>query len=344
VVVHVTTYAEVARHAGVSTATVSRVLGGSGWVSEELAARVRTSAEALGYRSNRAARALRRNRSDTIALVFPDVEQPFFATIARAVEERAAQRGRPTVLCNTDEDLERERVYLELMLAERVAGIILAPSSEAPEVIEPLLESGTPVVSVDRRLTGDPVSSVLVDNRLGARQLVADLIGHGHRRIAAITGTAAATPSRERLEGCREAVRAVRGVSLVVGEGKPRDAIGVVHTMELAQREALSLLDTSRPPTAFFCGNGVITQGVLRALKSTGRRIPDNIAVVGFDDAPMFDLLDPPVTVAAQPVEEIGGLAAELLLARIDDPDLAASLTVLPPRLHFRGSCGPHES
>jgi len=338
----VVTYQDIARHAGVSTATVSRVLSGvGGAVSDDLAQRVRDSADALGYRSNRAARALRRNTSDTIALIFPDVEQPFYATIARQVEERAASRGRPTVLCNTDEDLEREQDYIALMIEERVAGVVLAPSSEDVATVFPLLEAGIPVIAVDRRLDGDPVSSILTDNRAGAYELVADLLRHGHRRIAAITGTTVATPSRERLEGCRGAIAEVDGAELIVGEGKLRDAVGVENTMDLAGRLTAELLSSwADPPTALFCGNAVITQGVLRALRASRRRVPRDVAVVGFDDQPMFELLTPPLTVAAQPAEEIGARAADELFEHITDPGHAPAVTILPPELRFRASCG----
>jgi DNA-binding LacI/PurR family transcriptional regulator len=338
----VVTYLDIARHAGVSTATVSRVLsGGGGVVSESLAERVRASADALGYRSNRAARALRRNTSDAIALIFPDVEQPFYATIARQVEERAAQLGRPTVLCNTDEDLAREQVYVGLVIEERVAGVVFAPSSEDAAAVSPLLGAGIPVVAVDRRLEGDPVSSILTDNRAGAYALVTDLLAHGHRRIAAITGTTAATPSRERLEGCRRAIAETSGADLLVYEGKMRDAVGVEPTMDLAGRLTMELLGTrADAPTAIFCGNGIITQGVLRALRASGRRIPGEVAVVGFDDQPMFELIDPPLTVAAQPAEEIGLKAAAELFQLISDPGHDPAVTILPPGLRFRASCG----
>jgi DNA-binding LacI/PurR family transcriptional regulator len=337
------TYSDIARHAGVSTATVSRVLSGSDPVSDAIAARVRASADALGYRSNRAARALRKNTSETIALVFPDIEQPFFATIARVVEDHAARLGRPTIVCNTGEDLEREQVLLDLIIDERVAGLILAPSDENFAAAAAVVEAGIPLITVDRRFHGDPVSSVLVDNQAGARALVADLLDHGHRRIAAITGTAAATSSRERLAGCQQAVAAVPGASLLIAEGKMRDAIGIAATTEMAGRLLSEMLaGQDDPPTAIFCGNGIITQGVVRALKSAGRAIPGEVAVAGFDDLPMFDLLEPPLTVAAQPVEEIGRIAGRLLFQAIENPGREPRVVTVPPQLRFRLSCGGH--
>ncbi|AUA17212.1 HTH-type transcriptional regulator KdgR [Streptomyces malaysiensis subsp. malaysiensis] len=338
----VATYEDIARAAGVSTATVSRVLSGNGSaVSAARTEKVRRAAAALGYRSNRAARTLRRRQADAVGLVFSDVENPFFASIARAVEDVAARRGHAVVLCNTDEDLERERFYLDLMMEEQVAGVIVAPSTETPDRLLPLADAGIPTVTVDRTLQGNPFDSVLVDNRAGTEALVRDLLDHRHRRIAAIIGTTAATPSRERLDACAQTVASVPGASLVVGEGKLRDAVGTARTMALAGRLALELLETSaEPPTAFFCGNAVILQGVLGALHSAGQRVPDDVALVGFDDLPLFALLERPLTVAAQPTEELGRTAAELLFQRMDDPAAATRGVRLRPDVRFRHSCG----
>ncbi|MCU1491607.1 MAG: HTH-type transcriptional regulator KdgR [Acidimicrobiaceae bacterium] len=335
------TYADIAKRCGVSTATVSRVLAGSGFVRSELAERVRGAAIDLGYRHNQAARTLRRNRSDTIGLVISDVEQPFFASIARAVEDEAAAQDRPVLLCNTDEDLERERMYLNLLIEERVAGVIVAPSTEDPEALAPLFEAGIPTVAVDRRISGDPVPAVLVDNIAGARALVGDLLAHGHRRIAAVTGTTEGTPSRERLEACRAIISETSGARLYEAEGKLRDAIGVNHTIELACRLATELMtDRHEPPTAFFCANGILTQGVLQALRRLGRRMPSDVALVGFDDLPLFSILETTITAAAQPTETIGRRAAQLLFRAIDDPDAPPEIVIVPPELRWRDSCG----
>jgi DNA-binding LacI/PurR family transcriptional regulator len=334
------TYEDVAVRAQVSTATVSRVLSGVGYVRPELAERVLAAAQELGYRHNRAARALRRNRSDTIGLVISDIEQPFFASIARAVEEEAAAQDRPVLLCNTDEDLDQEKLYIDLLIEERVAGVIMAPSTPDPVVLEPLFQARIPTVAVDRRIDGDPISSVLVDNRAGAGALINDLLAHGHRRIAAISGTTEATPSRERIDACREAVGVVPGAVLYEAEGKLKEAIGFIPTIDLARRLTLELLDRAAPPTAFFCANGVLTQGVLQALRQRSLKVPDEVAIVGFDDLPLFELLEAPLTVAAQPTEMLGRRAARLLFQAIANPDAAPEVVVLPPVMHWRASCG----
>jgi DNA-binding LacI/PurR family transcriptional regulator len=337
------TYEDVARHAGVSTATVSRVLSGRGGVREDAAARVRASASALGYRSHRAAKALRRQQADAIGLVISDVENPFFASVARAVEDLAAKHGHAVLLCNTDEDLEKEALYLDLMIGESVAGVIVAPSTEELGPLGVLMEAGIPTVTVDRRVSGDPFDSVLVDHRAGARALVEHLLEHGHEHVGAVTGTTAATPSRERLAGCREAVEAHGGAELSVAEGQLQEAIGATQTLQLGERLARDLLESADGrPTAVFGANGLLTQGVLRAVRSSRLRVPRDVAIVGFDDLPVFDLLEPPLTVAAQPTEQLGRTAAELLFQRIATPDRDVETIVIEPEIRIRRSCGRH--
>ncbi|WP_129663515.1 LacI family DNA-binding transcriptional regulator [Phytoactinopolyspora endophytica] len=334
------TYREIAQALGVSTATVSRALAGELGVSSEMARQVRETAASLGYRSNRAAKALRKQRADAIGLVISDVENPYFASVARVIEGVAAEHKHAVLLCNTDEDLEQEQLYLDLMIGENVAGVIVAPSAEKVGPLQQLLDAGIPTVALDRRVAGDPFDAVLVDHRAGARELVSHLIEHGHRRIAAVMGTTAATPSRERLNGCRDAVDAAEGAELTVIEGEMTDAVGVQGTFELGERLAIEALGHPEPPSAVFCANGLISLGVLRAVRRLGLRVPQDIAVVGFDDQPFFDLLDPPLTVAAQPVEEIGRTAAEQLFQRIADPDRTVNAVVVPPTVHVRRSCG----
>ncbi|TDD73070.1 LacI family transcriptional regulator [Jiangella aurantiaca] len=334
------TYRDVARELGVSTATVSRALSGELGVSEELAERVRRTAEALGYRSNRAARALRKKRAEAVGLVISDVENPFFASVARTVEGAAAERRHAVLLCNTDEDLDQERLYLDLLIEENVAGVIVAPSAEQIGPLAQLREQGIPTVTLDRRVEDDPFDAVLVDHRAGARELVAHLLEHGHRSIAAVMGTTAATPSRERLAGCREAIDAVDGAELSVVEGEMRDAVGVQGTFELGERLAMEMLLGDDRPSAVFCANGLLSLGVLRAVRRLGLRVPDDIAVVGFDDQPFFDLLDPPLSVAAQPLDQLGRTAVELLFDRIAHPDRDVSTVILPPSVRLRRSCG----
>ncbi|NDL59889.1 LacI family DNA-binding transcriptional regulator [Phytoactinopolyspora mesophila] len=334
------TYREIAQALGVSTATVSRALAGELGVSSEMAQRVRDTAASLGYRSNRAAKALRKQRADAIGLVISDVENPFFASVARAIEGVAAEHRHAVLLCNTDEDLDQESLYLDLMIGENVAGVIVAPSAQEIGPLEQLRSAGIPTVTLDRKVAGDPFDAVLVDHRLGARELVAHLVDHGHRQIAAVMGTTAATPSLERLAGCREAIADAASAQLTVIEGTMRQAVGVQGTFELGERLAIETLSQRDRPSAVFCANGLISLGVLRAVRRLGLRVPEDIAVVGFDDQPFFDLLDPPLTVAAQPVEDLGRAAADLLFDRLADSGQDVRSVILPPTIHVRRSCG----
>jgi DNA-binding LacI/PurR family transcriptional regulator len=334
------TYADIARHAGVSTATVSRALAGKNGVSAEVAERVRMSAQALGYRGNNAARALRRRQADAIGLVISDVENPFFATIARAVQRVAARHGHAMLLCNTDESAGNERLYLHMMLGESVAGVITVPSLEDPAPFLELRDAGIPAVIADRVVRGDLLDSVLVDHRAGAREAVGHLLSHGHEHVGVIMINTAETGGRERMLGCTDAVEARPGARMTVLEEPTVKAGGVAHTWELGERLARDLVDRPDPPTAIFCANNLLCLGALRGLRGCGVRVPEDVALAGFDDEPFFDLIDPPLTVAAQPVEEIGRMAAELLYERIADPGRVARTVVVPAELRVRVSCG----
>lgn len=333
------TYADIARHAGVSTASVSRALANEKGVSAEVAERVRESAAALGYRVNRAARALRLQRADAIGLLVPDVENPFFASITREVEAVASTHGHTVLLCNTGERVDIERRYLDMMVGENVAGVIAVPSGEELEPLLALVEAGIATVLVDRLLPGDHFDTVLVDHCMAAREVVEHLLAHGHRHIGAITTTTAETGGRERLRGCQEAVDAA-GARLTALEALTSDVVGVARTYALAAELARELMDMPDAPTALFCSNGLLSVGAYRGLRKSGRRVPEDIALGGVDDAPFFDVLETPLTVSAQPTQEIARTAANVLYERIADPGLPTSRRVMPPELRVRRSCG----
>jgi DNA-binding LacI/PurR family transcriptional regulator len=334
------TYTDIARHAGVSTASVSRALANEKGVGPEVAERVRQSAQALGYRPNRAARALRRQRADAIGLVVSDVENPFFASVARAVEGVATARGYAVLLCNTDEDAEIERRHVNLMMGESVAGVIAVPSREEPGPLLELRDAGIPTVVIDRRVRGDLFDTVQVDHRAGARALVEHLIGHGHDHVGTISVATPATSGRDRMRGCRDAIDAHPGTRLTDLEGRTEDAVGVARTSELAERLARQMLELPERPTAIFCANNLLSLGALRALRAAGLRVPDDVALAGFDDELFYDLLDPPLTGVAQPIERIARTAAELLYERIAEPARPTQAVVLPAQLRLRRSCG----
>lgn len=335
------TYQRVAELAGVSTATVSRVLSGTGRVTEARRERVLAAVEQLSYRSNRAARTLRRQKADTLGVILSDIEYPFCATIARSVETAAAGRGLGVFVCNTDENLEREQFYIDLMIAERVSGVIISPSVESASSLDALSDAGIPVVTVDRVDPSGRFDAVLLDNHTATRDLAADLLEHGHRRFLAMIGTTDATPSRERLESLQLTLREVTGTHLVIEESHLQDTVGLARTMGKMGRRAFELIAASdSAPTAVLCANAVMVISVLDALLEAGVRVPEDVAVVGYDDMPAFRHYASPVTVAAQPAEVMGQRAAALIFDRMVEPNQPVRTIRLAPQMEYRRSCG----
>jgi DNA-binding LacI/PurR family transcriptional regulator len=327
---------EVARRAGVSISTVSRVLNQPELVNEQTNLRVRQVIEELGYRPSRVARRLRleSGRANLVGLIIPDMQNPFFAEIARGVEDVAQKRGYAVFVGNSDEDAAKEQQYLDVMQAESVDGIIVPPSSEDDRAIPAVAASGLPVVCVDRRLTHSAVDTVVVDNVRGASDAVEHLIRLGHRRIAFIGGLPQLSTSRERLKGYRQALEA-SGIGFdpaLVRQGDSRLSSGRALTRELIELPA--------PPSALLVGNNLMTLGAIEMIHRLGRRVPDDVALVGYDDMPWALAFNPPLTAVRQPGYELGQRAMELLLQRIEMPERSPSLITLQPTLIVRQSCG----
>ena len=330
------TMADVAARAGVSVATVSRVLSGKDqMVSESVRQRVLEAADELHYQPNNLARNMRWGTSRIFGLVISDVANPFFTAVARGVEDVAHRHGYSLVLANTDEDSAREAQTLAVMAAERAAGLIIATTNANSDLIQRTMATGTAVVAIDRPIDGVSTDAVVVGNDDGAHEAVSHLIGLGHERIAIIGGPRNAPTARQRMRGYERAHRDAR-MPLDPGlraDGTFRETGGLVAT-----RKMLAL---SRPPTAIFSANNLTTIGVLRALEGAGRRVPDDVSVVGFDDMPAADLFCPPLTAVHQPTYRIGSQAAELLVRRIADPGVPVQEIVLAARLIVRGSTAP---
>ncbi|MDT7565622.1 MAG: LacI family transcriptional regulator [Pseudonocardiales bacterium] len=322
------TITDVAARAGVSVATVSRTLNGKATVDPGLAARVRAAAAELGYQPNGLARSLRKRRTAVLALIISDVANPFFTSVARGVEDVALTAGYSVVLCNSDENLDKERRYLDMAVEERVAGVVLSPSGESTNV-GALLGRGTPVVAVDRPLPG--VDQVLVNTRLAAAEATAHLIRSGYQYIGCVTGPVGIRTADDRLAGYRAALAAA---------GRREDYRLVRRTeyrAEGAERATAELLLAGRVD-ALLVANSAQAIGVLEALRAAGSRLGADVGVVAFDDAPWATLIDPPLTVVAQPAYELGALAAELLLDRIRGATPEVTVRTLEARLIERGS------
>jgi LacI family transcriptional regulator len=328
----VATISEVARRAGVSAATVSRVLNGRTDVSRDLAARVHTAVQELGYRPNGVARNLRRQATKVWGLIISDIGNPFFTSVVRGVEDAAHEAGYSLVLCNSDDDLDKEQRYIDIALAEQLAGVIISPASEPSTDVSALVDRGIPVVAVDRRVGRLDVDTVLVDNVSGARLATQHLMESGCRRIACITGPTRTTTAAERLQGFRQAHEAAgREVDedLVVLENFKADG-----GYDGAQR----LLGISTPPDGLFVANNLMTVGALEALMDAGVQIPDDMLLVGFDDIPWARLTRPRLTTVNQPMYDMGREAGRLLAARIGRDTSLPRTVVLPPDLQVRES------
>jgi DNA-binding LacI/PurR family transcriptional regulator len=326
------TLKDVARRAGVSYSTVSRVLAGKPHVRADVAARVTAAAEALGYVPDRRARSLKTRRNDTLGVIVSDVRREFFAPVVRAIEDVASARGFAVLLCNADDDADKEARYADLLLEETVAGAIVAATGDRSRAALRLVGGGIPVVTIDRRVAGSSVDSVTVDNVGGARAAVAHLLAQGYRRVALLAGLRVAGTAQARRRGFEEA-HAEAGVP--IDPDLLRDELREAAD---AQQAADELLTASRPPDALFTTNSRLATGVLQALRHRGLRSGHDLGFATFDDPTWATLLDPPLTCVAQPSYEVGRHAAVRLFDRIDGPVGPVLHQVLPTELRVRGS------
>lgn len=302
---------DVARRADVSAATVSRVLNGQVRVNPQLTERVNRAIKELNYTPNGVARSLRRKSARAWALIVSEVESAHVTSFARAVEDVAHQHGISLVLCNSDGDPARESRYLEVVIAEQMAGVILSPTRPDTDIAI-LRDNGVPVVTIDRQLDRTDVNAVIVDNARAAENAVNHLLDGGYRRIACITGPSHVSTANQRLAGYYAAL-ATHDIPL------DHSLIRAENDGEGGGWKAMAeLLELPEPPDAVLTASSLLTVGALRALKHHGIRIPQGFGVVGFDDNPWLQVIDPPLTTVAQPTYGLGQQAAELLLSADD--------------------------
>lgn len=330
------TIREVAQRANVSVTTVSHVINDTRFVSDTLRRRVQQAMDELGYHPNALARSLRRGQTHTLGLILPDSANPFFAEIGRNIEASAFEQGYSLILCNTEGSLDRERIYVELLNRKQVDGIIFVAAGDRTNSLGSLLELKIPLVFVDRDLPGIQVDAVLVDNHEGGYLATRHLIDHGHSRIGCIAGPSHLTPSAQRVTGYRDALTEA---CLPIDE----DLIlrGDFHP-ESGRLATLELLNHKQPPTAIFTCNDLMAIGALRAAEASGLRVPDDLAIVGFDDIELATYTTPPLSTIAQPKKELGHLAVQLLLDRIQKKSRQVRCELLQPAFITRQSCGDH--
>jgi LacI family transcriptional regulator len=328
------TIKDVAKRARVSVATVSRVLNDNPNVRPELCSRVLEAVKELNYQRDRVARSLRVRTSQIIGLIISDIRNPFFTSVVRGVEDVAYAHGYTLLLCNSDEDPAKESLYIDIMLAEKIAGVIISPVTEVDNYSGVLLQASVPVVAMDRRMRDLDVDTVVVDNVEGACQAVSHLIEQGHHRIGLIGGPPQTTTGRERQKGYQKALTE-HGIGLDQNLIKIGD-----FKQDSGYQMACQLLGMDDPPTAVFTANNLMTLGALNAIHEKGLSIPEDAAIVGFDDMPWALSLAPPLTAVAQPTYELGRIAADLLLRRIADPQRPIEQICLETTLIVRQSSG----
>ncbi len=325
---------DVARRAGVSTATVSRILNERGPASEEARGRVLRAAQELDYHPNWLARSLRGLRTNTIGLVLPDVENPFFTSLVKGVEQAASARGWNVIFCNTDEDIAREEALVRTLVERKIDGLVLCPAAGPHAYLARYLEHGLAVVAVNRALRDLPLSAVTSDNVGGAYEGMSHLLGKGLRRLALILGTPNLSTTQDRLAGCRRAAQefGLGPEDLLVRIGYGRTAQGY--------EAALDCLDTNPRPQAIFAFNNLMAEAVLVAIRQRGIRCPEDIALLGFDDFRSAAALTPPLSVVEQHAVAMGAKAVEELARVIETGQPSRVISQIPTRLVIRASCG----
>lgn len=326
---------DVARLAGVSIMTVSRVLNHGPNVTEGMRQKVFAAIEHLRYQPNEVARSLREQRSRQIGIIVPYLFDPFFAICAHAMSTVAQKHSYSVVISTSQEDPEAEFDEASRMLRRNVDGLLIVPAHTYPKASHLLAHEfeRLPIVTLDRPIAGSRFDTVLVENERGAKTGTEHLITLGHKRIAYIGLSDNLYTMQIRHQGYQAAMDAARlkAESVIVSSASD-------DTVQALRK----LLSRKKPPTALFCANNLVTRHVLHSLQAMDMHPPESIALVGFDDFEMADLMRPGITVVRQPAEQLGRTAAEMLFARLAAPpkNKAGKQTILPVELVVRGSCG----
>ncbi|MCL6548014.1 MAG: LacI family transcriptional regulator [Alicyclobacillus sp.] len=326
---------DIAQRAGVSIATVSHVLNNTGRLRASTRQKVLRVIEELGYERNPLATALAGKNSYSIGFLIPDVNNLYFPEILRGLEDEAFRQGYSVLVCNTDNDLDKERAYVKTLVHKRMDGLIIATGGTPGEVIQELLQTGVRVTVLSREIPQVSVATVMVDNIRGGYIAAQHLLSLGHRRIGVITEPLSIASSRDRLRGFRSAVAdEAPDAQVYVPEQSGFD-------IDAGTRMARELL-TAYPITALFAVNDQLAVGAIQACRELGRRIPEDVSIIGFDDTVLAKVVHPPLTTVAQPTYELGRRAAALTIGSIESDQQWTETLVLKPELVVRAStCAP---
>lgn len=324
---------DVARAAGVSIATVSKVINNTGRISDKTRNKVNKVMKELRYQPSMVASALTGKRMNTIGLLIKDLANPFFAEVARAVEDRGQELGFSVVMCSTDNDSEKEAGYIALLKQKKVDGIIVAAGFQNDTVLKELIRDNFPVALISQEIPELAIDSVAVDDYMGGYQVTSHLVSLGHRDIAMIAEDGRS--SFGRIRGYRQALQ---------DAGIPFDDKRLTTceaTVEEGCRNGGRFLDSAKPPTAIFASNDMLAIGVMEAARQRNVKIPDDLSVVGFDNTILAAFVEPPLTSVAQPIQEMGRQVVDFLVQRIENDKKMKQRVVLLPELVIRKSSGP---
>ncbi len=328
---------DIARIAGVSTATVSRVINRSGPVSAKTARKVLRVIEESGYVPDTIAKSLRMGQTKTVGFVVPDISNPFFPEVLNGAEAVCADWGYTIILGNTNEDVACEAKVVRSLRQQRADGLLMILVDESGGTLRQALagaDADLPIVFIDRHIEGFLYDSVIIDNEAGTSQATRYLLELGHTKIAIIHGPTTTTPGVGRLRGYEHAMQAA-GLPV-----NPEYVLLGDFRTESGYRLATRLMCMSDPPTAIIGGNNLMTMGIFRCLKDMDVPVPDQVSLIGFDDFQLAGYLSPPLTVVDRPMSDMGRLAADLLFSRIEKRDVGpVRRVVLPTALEVRGSC-----
>ncbi|MEK4271887.1 LacI family DNA-binding transcriptional regulator [Paenibacillus sp. FSL R7-0026] len=325
---------DIAREAGVSIATVSQVINGKGKISEKRRAEIMEIMERLHYQPSAIAAALTGKQTYTLGLLVPDISNPYFAELARAVEDRSRQLGYSVVICSTDNKDERVERYLNLLQQKRVDGMMIGTGIDNAEILSPLLQQSIPVALIARHMPSLSVHTVTIDDILGGALAAEHLLELGHTRVAVLSEPSKVSSSQERVRGFRETLIKA-GYTLEPNQIRESSA-----DLSSAKKEALLLLGEKDHPTGLFCCNDIQAIGALQAAKELGLRVPEDVSIIGFDNTILASVTSPPLTTVAQPIEDLGHRAVDLLIEELKDERKEPQKIVLKPELVIRESAG----
>jgi LacI family transcriptional regulator len=320
--------------AGVSTATVSNALNGTKYVSEDVKEKINNAIQELNYQPNIVAKSLRVQESRIIGLLVSDIANPFFSIVARGIEEELAKSNYSILLCNTESSLEKERKYLNVLIGKRVDGLIVSSAGNSGDYFRTLDKTGVPIVFLNRCPEFMNSDVIMTNNIKGAYTATEHLIQHGYGKIAIITGPSSISTGKDRLIGYR---RALEDYSLTETEQLIKEG---QFTIESGYARMKELMEQDTKPDAVFVSNNSMTLGAYKYLKESGIRIPDQVAVVGFDDPEWAEIVEPPITTVKQPAYQLGVQAANLMLARIKENHVKREIMYMDTTLIIRRSCG----